>query len=207
MILRDLSTDTALLSLNTATVRAQWNLEQIIDGCLRHKIGAISPWRDQVEACGLEEAAKRIKDAGLRVSGLCRGGMFPAADAAGLSERQRKTAVCVANVTADRFEQAVESEDPPTVTTLACWGRKPRQEEPVVSFSTLLGAIDLTPIKWEKFISHVERLAETAQRQNPGDLVEPPPLIDRRNHTNDDTDDQTKDERYNAQFYCCRDTL
>ncbi len=82
--MRDLSSDTALLSLNTATVRKQWKLEQMIDGCVRHEIGAISPWRDQVEACGLGEAAKRIKDAGLRVSGLCRGGMFPAVDAAGL---------------------------------------------------------------------------------------------------------------------------
>ena len=82
--MRDLSNDTSLLSLNTATVRQQWNLEQMIDGCVRHRIGAISPWRDQVEACGLEEAAKRIGDAGLRVSGLCRGGMFPAADSAGL---------------------------------------------------------------------------------------------------------------------------
>lgn len=82
--MRDLSTDTALLSLNTATVRAQWNLARMIDGCVRHQIGAISPWRDQVETCGLEEAAKRIRDAGLRVSGLCRGGMFPAPDKAGL---------------------------------------------------------------------------------------------------------------------------
>ena len=82
--MRDLSADTSLLSLNTATVKQQWNLEQMIDGCVRHRIGAISPWRDQVAACGLEEAAKRIKDAGLRVSGLCRGGMFPAEDTVGL---------------------------------------------------------------------------------------------------------------------------
>jgi len=82
--MRDLSADTSLLSLNTATVKQQWNLEQMIDGCVRHRIGAISPWRDQVAACGLEEAAMRIKDSGLRVSGLCRGGMFPAADATGL---------------------------------------------------------------------------------------------------------------------------
>ncbi len=82
--LRDLSNDTTLLSLNTATVREQWNLQQIIDGCVRHQIGAISPWRDQVKECGLGDAALRIRDAGLRVSGLCRGGMFTAADAAGL---------------------------------------------------------------------------------------------------------------------------
>lgn len=82
--MRDLSTDTSLLSLNTATVREQWNLQQMIDGCMQHQIGGISPWRDQVEACGLDEAAQRIRDAGLRVSGLCRGGMFPASSVAGL---------------------------------------------------------------------------------------------------------------------------
>jgi sugar phosphate isomerase/epimerase len=81
--MRDLSNDTKLLSLNTATVRQRWDLKQIIDGCIRHDIGGISPWRDQIAECGLEEAAKRIKDAGLRVSGVCRGGMFPATDAAG----------------------------------------------------------------------------------------------------------------------------
>jgi sugar phosphate isomerase/epimerase len=72
--------DPDLLSLNTATVRAQWSLPQIIDGCARHGIRGISPWRDQVAAAGLEEAAQRIRDAGLTVSGLCRGGMFSAPD-------------------------------------------------------------------------------------------------------------------------------
>jgi hypothetical protein len=42
-----------------------------------------------------------------------------AADDAGLSERQRKTALRVANVPAAEFEKAVESPTPPTVTTLA----------------------------------------------------------------------------------------
>jgi sugar phosphate isomerase/epimerase len=81
--LRDLSADATLLSLNTATVRAQWTLEQAVEGCARHRIGGIAPWRDQVAACGLAAAARRIEDAGLTVTGLCRGGMFPAGDAAG----------------------------------------------------------------------------------------------------------------------------
>ena len=68
------------LSLNTATVRRQWNLAQIIDGCVRHDIGGISPWRDQVAALGLEETKKRIDGAGLTVTGLCRGGFFTAKD-------------------------------------------------------------------------------------------------------------------------------
>ncbi|WP_085883500.1 sugar phosphate isomerase/epimerase family protein [Oceanibacterium hippocampi] len=71
------------LSLNTATVRAQWNLAQCIEGCARHGFGGIAPWRDKLAELGTEVAARQIRDAGLRVSGLCRGGMFPAADAAG----------------------------------------------------------------------------------------------------------------------------
>ena len=81
--MRDLSNDTRFISLNTATVKTKWNLEEIIDGCARHGIGGISPWRDQVEQCGIDYAAKLIKDAGLQVTGLCRGGMFPTSTAAG----------------------------------------------------------------------------------------------------------------------------
>jgi sugar phosphate isomerase/epimerase len=72
-----------LLSLNTATVRAQWTLAEIIEGCAKHHIRGISPWRDQVAQLGLKETARRIRDTGLQVSGHCRGGMFPAPDRAG----------------------------------------------------------------------------------------------------------------------------
>jgi len=75
--------DPALLSLNTATVRAQWTLAQIIDGCARHGIRRISPWRDQVARDGLDATAARLRATGLELSGYCRGGMFPALDAAG----------------------------------------------------------------------------------------------------------------------------
>ena len=81
--MRDLSSDTALLSLNTATVQAQWTLAQCIEGCARHGIGGIAPWRDKLAECGAARAALLIRDAGLRVTGLCRGGMFPAATPAG----------------------------------------------------------------------------------------------------------------------------
>jgi sugar phosphate isomerase/epimerase len=81
--MRDLSAGAALLSLNTITVREQWSLAECIDGCVRHGIGGISPWRDKLAELGADEAARRIGDAGLTVTGLCRGGMFPAADAAG----------------------------------------------------------------------------------------------------------------------------
>ena len=73
---------TPAVSLNTATIK-QWTLAECIEGCARHGIPGISPWRDVLHDMGVEAAARRIRDAGLRVTGLCRGGMFPAADAAG----------------------------------------------------------------------------------------------------------------------------
>ena len=75
--------DPLLLSLNTATVRAQWTMDQIVEGCVRHGIRGISPWRDQVAKAGLIATAQRVREHGLVVTGYCRGGMFPAIDAAG----------------------------------------------------------------------------------------------------------------------------
>ncbi len=72
--------DPGLLSLNTATVRERWALSDIIAGCARHRIRGISPWRDQVQQLGLKESARRLRDAGLTVTGYCRGGMFPVLD-------------------------------------------------------------------------------------------------------------------------------
>jgi sugar phosphate isomerase/epimerase len=79
--MRDLSGDHSLLSLNTATVRKQGSLIDIVEACVRHGIRAIDPWRDQVAAVGLDRAVKAVHDAGLDLSGYCRGGMFPADDA------------------------------------------------------------------------------------------------------------------------------
>ena len=74
------------LSINLATVREQFDMRQAVDACLKLGITGIAPWRDQVAKIGLDEAARIVRDNGLRVTDLCRGGMFPAPDAAG---RQR----------------------------------------------------------------------------------------------------------------------
>ena len=66
------------ISLNTATVREQWSLAESIEGCVRHGFGGIAPWRDKLQEMGVDAAARAIKDAGLGVSGLCRGGWFTA---------------------------------------------------------------------------------------------------------------------------------
>jgi sugar phosphate isomerase/epimerase len=81
-MMRDLSNDRALISINSMTVKP-WSLEQLVEGCARAGISAISPWRDIVQACGAERAGKLIRAQGMTVTGLCRGGMFPAADEAG----------------------------------------------------------------------------------------------------------------------------
>ncbi len=83
--MRDFSQDHRWLSINTATVRQQWTLDQIIEGCARRGIRAISPWRDQVAAVGIERVAALLKQHDIALSGYCRGGFFPAPDRAGLA--------------------------------------------------------------------------------------------------------------------------
>jgi sugar phosphate isomerase/epimerase len=71
------------LSINLATVREQMNLREAVEACRRLDISMIDPWRDQVAKFGLEESARIIKGNGMHVTGYCRGGFFPAADAKG----------------------------------------------------------------------------------------------------------------------------
>jgi sugar phosphate isomerase/epimerase len=82
--MRDFSSNHDVLSINTATVRKQWALDRIIDECARRNIRAISPWRDQVARVGIDVIARKLRDAGIVLSGYCRGGFFPARDKAGL---------------------------------------------------------------------------------------------------------------------------
>jgi len=83
--MRDFSSDVAHLSINTATLRKQLGLPEILEACARRGIRTVCPWRDQVAAAGLARIARQLKDAGLGLSGYCRGGFFPAVDAAGLA--------------------------------------------------------------------------------------------------------------------------
>jgi sugar phosphate isomerase/epimerase len=87
--MRNFSQNHEWLSINTATVRKSQGVElplpKIIEACIEKGIGAISPWRDQVAAAGLPAISKLVKNHGLKLSGYCRGGMFPAVDAAGIA--------------------------------------------------------------------------------------------------------------------------
>jgi sugar phosphate isomerase/epimerase len=83
--MRDLSQHLELLSLNTATVRKQAPLDRIIEAAVARGIGMIDPWRDQVQAIGLDKVARHIRDAGVRLSGYCRGGFYTGANASELA--------------------------------------------------------------------------------------------------------------------------
>ena len=80
------------LSLNTATVK-NWTLAQAVAGCVEVGIPGIGLWRDRVAEAGLDASARLVRDAGLQVTSLCRGGFFTAADPAGraaaLSDNRR----------------------------------------------------------------------------------------------------------------------
>jgi sugar phosphate isomerase/epimerase len=67
------------LSLNTATTK-RWTLKEAVDGAARAGLPAVGLWRDRVAETGLSAAARIVRDAGLRVSSLCRGGFLTAAD-------------------------------------------------------------------------------------------------------------------------------
>jgi sugar phosphate isomerase/epimerase len=86
--MRDFSKDLQWLSINTATVKMskgkEFPLDQIIDACVRRNIRAISPWRDQVKAVGIDRVAKLVRANNLALSGYCRGGMFTYSDDKGM---------------------------------------------------------------------------------------------------------------------------
>lgn len=63
------------LSLNQITTRS-WSLPEAVSGCARAGVGWIGLWRDKVAEVGVEAAARTVRDHGLRVSSLCRGGFF-----------------------------------------------------------------------------------------------------------------------------------
>src|SRR5256886_15799999 len=56
-------------------------LKQVVDACARHGVPYVAVWRHKLADVGVKTAACLLRDAGVRVSSVCRGGMFPAATA------------------------------------------------------------------------------------------------------------------------------
>ena len=78
--------DVERLSFNQATAERS-SLREVVEACARHGVPAISIWRHKLAELGVKETATLVRDAGIRVSSICRGGMFPAATAAERAQR------------------------------------------------------------------------------------------------------------------------
>ena len=67
-------------SINQMTVK-QLPLPELAAACRELGVGNVGLWREPVQAYGVEAAAKLVRDAGLRVTTLCRGGFLTAVGA------------------------------------------------------------------------------------------------------------------------------
>ena len=78
--------DASRLSFNQATAERA-SLRDVVEACARRAVPFISIWRHKLKETGLDVAVRLVRDAGLGVSSVCRGGMFPAATASERTER------------------------------------------------------------------------------------------------------------------------
>ena len=76
------TSDLSRLAIHTITTKP-WGLETAIAKYAAAGVQGITVWRDALEGYDIRAAGRRIRDAGLTVVSLCRGGFFPSADAAG----------------------------------------------------------------------------------------------------------------------------
>lgn len=73
--------NTDRMCLHTITTKP-WSIEIAVEQYARAGIRGITIWRDTLEGRDLKKVRRRIKDAGLEIVSLCRGGFFPSADSA-----------------------------------------------------------------------------------------------------------------------------
>ncbi|MCX5283445.1 sugar phosphate isomerase/epimerase [Streptomyces sp. NBC_00198] len=71
----------ARFSVNQMTVK-QLSLPDLVKSCLTLGVGGVGLWREPVRGHGVEAAAALVRDAGLTVTSLCRGGFLTALDPA-----------------------------------------------------------------------------------------------------------------------------
>jgi len=64
-------------ALNHATTK-YWPIDEAVAGCLARGVPGIGLWREEVNQFGLEQAATLVREAGIEVTSLCRGGFFSA---------------------------------------------------------------------------------------------------------------------------------
>lgn len=62
-------------ALNSATTK-RWPLAGLAAGCAAAGVTRVGLWREEVQEFGVAEAAALMKDSGIAVTSLCRGGFF-----------------------------------------------------------------------------------------------------------------------------------
>lgn len=67
-----------LCAINTATLGHRQRIGAVVDAVARAGFGAIAPWRRDLDGEDAAAVARRIRDAGLAVAGLCRSTDMPA---------------------------------------------------------------------------------------------------------------------------------
>jgi hypothetical protein len=154
-----------------------------IDECQQwaDKAEALASYAKQADDDTLRKLADRIQARAIRRCGELLKQIMPArgartdlgaaptrgsaADAAGLSERQRKTALRVASIPEDEFERQVESDDPPTVTALAERGKQPK---------ALVDIGDIPPADYARAteaLGTLKRFADFCSRHEPARIA------------------------------------
>lgn len=72
--------DFSRLCVHTITTKS-WSLDEAVRRYATAGIGGITVWRQSLEGHDPREAGRRIREQGLAIVSLCRGGFFPAASA------------------------------------------------------------------------------------------------------------------------------
>lgn len=72
-------TDLSKLCIHTITTRP-WSLEEAAGSYAREGVRGITVWREALEGHNIQQAGHMLRDHGLRIVSLCRGGFFPAHD-------------------------------------------------------------------------------------------------------------------------------
>jgi sugar phosphate isomerase/epimerase len=76
--MRDLAGHPELCAINTATLGFQTPIAETIEAIAKAGFGGIAPWRREVEGQDVKAIGRRIRDAGLKVTGYCRSTYIPA---------------------------------------------------------------------------------------------------------------------------------
>ncbi len=77
--------DLSRLCIHTITTKP-WPVEMAIERFSARGVAGMTVWRDALEGRDIAAAGRRIRDAGMAVVSLCRGGFFPAETAAARQE-------------------------------------------------------------------------------------------------------------------------